>query len=59
MNVARENVDALNAVLTVKIRPEDYQKKWSTQLENYRKRANIPGFRQGKVPMGMVKKAIW
>jgi len=56
MNVVRENVDALNAILKVKVTPEDYQKKVTTELENYRKRANIPGFRKGHVPMGMVKK---
>lgn len=56
MNVIRENVDALNAVLKVQIAPEDYQGKVEEALEDYRKRANIPGFRKGKVPMGLVKK---
>lgn len=56
MNVIRENVDALNAVLKVQIAPEDYQGKVEKALEDYRKRANIPGFRKGKVPMGLVKK---
>jgi len=56
MNVIRENVDALNAVLKVQIAPEDYKGKVEKALADYRKRANIPGFRQGKVPMGMIKK---
>lgn len=56
MNVIRENVDALNAVLKVQIAPEDYLGKVEKALEDYRKRANIPGFRKGKVPMGLVKK---
>ena len=56
MNVIRENVDALNAVLKVQIAPEDYKEKVDKALADYRKRANIPGFRQGKVPMGLIKK---
>ena len=56
MNVIRENVDALNAVLKVQIAPEDYLEKVEKALADYRKRANIPGFRKGKVPMGLVKK---
>jgi trigger factor len=56
MNVVRQDVDALNAVLKVQIAPEDYQAKVEKSLADYRKRANIPGFRQGKVPMGLVKK---
>jgi len=56
MNITKENVDALNAVVKVQIEQKDYQDKVSKILEDYRKTANIPGFRQGKVPMGMVKK---
>ena len=56
MNVTRENVDDLNAILKVKVVPADYEAKVNSALENYRKQANIPGFRKGKVPMGMVKK---
>ncbi len=56
MNIVKENVDELNAVLKVKLSPEDYQTKVETTLKNYSKKANIPGFRPGKVPAGMVKK---
>lgn len=56
MDVTKESVDNLNAVLKVKIEPKDYQEKVDKQLADYRKKANIPGFRQGKVPMGIVKK---
>lgn len=45
MNVFRENSDALNAVLTVKINPDDYQNKVKSALEKYRKTAKVPGFR--------------
>ncbi len=56
MNITKENVDALNAVVKVDIVAEDYQAKVTQQLEDYRKKADIPGFRKGQVPMGMVKK---
>jgi len=56
MNITRENLDALNAVVKVDIAKEDYSDKVEKILTDYRKTANIPGFRKGHVPMGMVKK---
>ena len=56
MNVIRQDVDALNAVLKVKVSPEDYQNKVKATLEKYRKTAKIPGFRPGHVPIGLVQK---
>lgn len=56
MNITRENLDALNAVVKVDIAKEDYSDKVEKILSDYRKTANIPGFRKGHVPMGMVKK---
>lgn len=56
MNVTRQDVDALNAKLTVEITPADYEKKVNDTLNNYRKTAKVPGFRPGHVPMGLVKK---
>lgn len=56
MNITKENLDALNAVVKVDIVTEDYQEKVTEVLNDYRKKANIPGFRKGHVPMGMVKK---
>ena len=56
MNITKENVDALNAVVKVNIVAEDYNDAVAKVLANYRKTANIPGFRKGHVPMGMVKK---
>ncbi|WP_435134907.1 trigger factor [Formosa sp. A9] len=56
MNITRENIDALNAVLKVDIAKEDYSDKVEKILSDYRKTANVPGFRKGHVPMGMVKK---
>ncbi len=56
MNITKENVDALNAVVKVDIVAGDYQKKVTELLTDYRKKADIPGFRKGHVPMGMIKK---
>lgn len=56
MNITRENIDTLNAVVKVEIAKEDYSNKVEKILLDYRKTANIPGFRKGHVPMGMVKK---
>ncbi|MEN8764980.1 MAG: trigger factor family protein, partial [Wenyingzhuangia sp.] len=56
MNITKENIDALNAVVKVDITTEDYQERVASVLKDYRKKANIPGFRQGQVPMGLVKK---
>ena len=56
MNITKKDIDSLNAVLTVEIKEEDYSDKVKSVLTNYCKTANIPGFRKGHVPMGMVKK---
>lgn len=56
MNVTQENIDGLNAVLKVKVVSEDYQPKVESTLKTYQKKANIPGFRPGKVPAGLIKK---
>ncbi len=56
MNVTRQDVDALNALLKVEIVPGDYQDKVKSTLEKHRKTAKIPGFRPGHVPFGIVQK---
>ncbi len=56
MNITKKDIDNLNAVLTVEILKDDYSGKVDKMLNDYRKSANIPGFRKGHVPMGMVKK---
>jgi trigger factor len=56
MNITRENVDDLNALLTIKIEKNDYEDKVETVLKDYRKKANIKGFRPGMVPIGLIKK---
>ena len=56
MNITLENIDPLNAVVKVDIEKKDYSDKVEKILSDYRKTANIPGFRKGHVPMMMVKK---
>lgn len=56
MNITKKDIDSLNAVLTVEISKDDYAANVEKVLTNYRKNANIPGFRKGHIPMGMVKK---
>ncbi len=56
MNITRENIDDLNAVLKVKIGKPDYEDKVETVLKDYRKKATIKGFRPGMVPIGLIKK---
>lgn len=56
MNITKEQIDALNAVVTVSIEKQDYSDKVEKVLTNYKKTANVPGFRKGHVPMGMIKK---
>jgi len=56
MNITKEQIDKLNAVVKVAITKEDYEDKVSKILKDYRKQANIPGFRKGQVPMGLIKK---
>lgn len=56
MNISREQVDALNAVVTVAISKKDYADNVEKVLADYRKNANIPGFRKGQVPMSLIQK---
>ena len=56
MNITFENPDKVNGLLTITIEKEDYQEAVEKTLKNYRKKAQVPGFRPGMVPMGMIKK---
>jgi len=56
MNITKENIDDLNAILKVKIEKPDYEDKVETVLKDYRKKATIKGFRPGMVPIGLIKK---
>ncbi len=54
--VVREDIDNLNAVLTVTLEKKDYEPKFKSELNKYRKQAHMKGFRKGKTPMSVVKK---
>jgi len=56
MQITKEQIDELNAVVKVAITKDDYQEKVNKILNDYRKQANIPGFRKGQVPLGLIKK---
>jgi len=56
MNITLENIDAVNAVITAEITPDDYQEKVKKAIKDFRKKVNMPGFRPGMVPEGLVKK---
>jgi trigger factor len=56
MNITQENKNELAATLTIQLTKEDYQEKVEKALREVQKKAQMPGFRPGKVPMGMVKK---
>lgn len=56
MNITKTDIDALNAVITIEISKKDYSNDVEAILINYRKSANIPGFRKGEVPMSIIKK---
>ena len=56
MNIKFESADKINGVMTISIEQADYQEAVDKQLKNYRKKAQVPGFRPGMVPMGLIKK---
>jgi len=56
MNIIRENINELNAVLKVEIVKTDYSDKVENVLKDYRKKANIKGFRPGMVPIDLIRK---
>ncbi|MGB4577470.1 MAG: trigger factor [Paludibacter sp.] len=56
MNIVRKDIDQSNATVTLRIEKNDYAEKVEKTLREYRKKANIPGFRPGMVPLGLVKK---
>ena len=56
MKITFDCPDKINGLLTMTIEPADYQEQVEKTLKNYRKKAQVPGFRPGMVPMGMIKK---
>ena len=56
MKVSFENPDKINGLLTITIEDDDYKPEVEKTLKEYRKTANVPGFRRGQVPMGMIRR---
>jgi len=56
MNITKKDIDQLNTVITINVVKEDYEEKVNAVLADYRKKANVPGFRKGRIPLAMIKK---
>lgn len=56
MNITKENIDDLNALLSINLVKEDYEEKVNEVLKDHKKKASLKGFRPGKVPFGLIKK---
>src|ERR1700729_4455762 len=56
MNISQEKIDKLNAVVTINIKPEDYQPRVDKAIKDHAKKAKIPGFRPGMVPPSHIKR---
>jgi trigger factor len=56
MNITQENTDQLNAIVNIKISPEDYKVRVDKAIKDHAKKVKLPGFRPGMVPAGHIKK---
>lgn len=56
MKISFENPDKINGLLTITIEEDDYKNDVEKELKEYRKKANVPGFRPGMVPMGLIRR---
>ncbi|MFU1857454.1 trigger factor [Sphingobacterium sp. CZ-UAM] len=56
MNISHENVDAINAVINVALAPEDYNPQVDKEIKAQAKKAKLPGFRPGQVPVGHIRR---
>ena len=56
MKVSFECPDKINGLLTITVEEDDYKQDVEKTLKDYRKKANVPGFRPGQVPMGLIKR---
>jgi trigger factor len=58
MNISFDNSNKVSGLLTVTMEKADYQERVDKTLREYRRKANVPGFRPGQVPMGLIKKQV-
>ena len=56
MNITFETTDKVNGLMTITLEKDDYQAEVDKKLKEYRKKAQVPGFRPGMVPMGLIKR---
>ncbi len=56
MNITKKDIDALNAELSITLAPQDYEERVNDAIKKVQKQAAMPGFRAGKVPVGLIKK---
>ena len=56
MNISKKDINALNAELSITLAPQDYETKVENAIKKVQKQASLPGFRPGKVPVGLIKK---
>jgi trigger factor len=59
MQVTKENKDGLNAMIRIQVEKPDYEEQVNTRLKDYKKQANMPGFRPGMVPMGLIRRMYY
>jgi trigger factor len=59
MQVTKENKDNLNALIRIKVEKSDYEQEVTNKLKDYKRKANMPGFRPGMVPMGMIRRMYY
>lgn len=56
MNITKNDIDSLNAEITISVKPNDYESRVNEGIKKVQRQANMPGFRPGKVPAGLIKK---
>lgn len=56
MNITKKDIDNLNAEITIHLEPADYEERVNEAIKRVQRQAAMPGFRPGKVPMGLIKK---
>ncbi len=58
MNISLENPEKVSGVLTLVVEEADFAGDVEKQLKDYRKKANVPGFRPGQAPLGLIKRQV-
>ena len=56
MNISQEKTGDLTAIIKIEVLKEDYHEQFENELKSHRKQASLPGFRPGKIPMGIIKR---